>query len=524
MSFAVNLLTDTAQVEPGTSVPMIVEVVNHGEAEDHYELSVEGLDPEWTAVPVPTFALEPGSDRSERIFLKPPRDSDSTAGSYPFVVRVRSLESGEAKSMQGMLEIKSFTHLAIDVSPRRSQVSLFRQDAAFTVIASNLGNTEQALQLFANDTEDAFAYEFEMNQVSLAPGSSRDVHFRASSTSKSLFARTRLHQVSVTGRSVANPAVAASASAQIEQRALMTPMSFVAAMVFAIIAMAWVLLLPKPPDVEYLRLSTDRATVNDQVVIRWKATNASGVVLTIGNKTIETDPVGERTETFTTAGEVPVTIHAVRDDRKSEEVVRRLVIVPRTEAPLPEILEFVIKPSKVRFGDTFLVAYKFGPSVTEAILQPVNIKLDLATDQVQVRADMQGTVVYKLIARNADGKTVDKSVTMNILQESRAQILKFKATPVEIDSFNNRVTIEWECAQTTKLQLQSGDQTLELDPTKGKQDITVLKATTLILTATDAEGLATQQKIDIKMKNPESTPLTGGDVGHPTTTTTGTGG
>jgi len=69
-----------------------------------------------------------------------------------------------------------------------------------------------------------------------------------------------------------------------------------------------------------------------------------------------------------------------------------------------------------------------------------------------------------------------------------------------------------------------GDQTIDLDPAKGKQDVTVLKATTLVLTATDADGLAIQQKIDIKMKNPESTPLTGGDTGHSTTTTSGTGG
>jgi len=524
MSFAVTLLTDSAQVEPGTSVPMVVEVLNHGEAEDHFELSIEGLDPEWTAVPVPTFSLEPGQGRSERFFLKPPRDSDSTAGSYPFVVRVRSLDTGEAKSMQGVLQIKSFTHLAIDVSPRKSQVTPFRRETVMTVIASNLGNTEQALQLFSSDTEDAFAYEFDTNQVSLAPGSSREVQLKATSTSRSFFAPTRLHQVSITGRNVANPAIAASAAAQIEQRAAMTPLSFVVAMLFVLIGVAWTLLLPKPPAIEYLRVSTDRAMVNDAVVIRWKANHATGVVLTIGNKTIETDPVGERTETFTTAGEVPITIQAVNADHKSSEVMRRLVVEARQEAPLPEILEFVIKPTKVRFGETFLVAYKLGPSVTEALLQPVNIKLDLAGDQVQVKADMQGTVVYKLIARNKDGKTVDKSVTVNILQESRAQILKFIATPTEVDSLNNRVTVEWECGQAAKVQLLMGDQTIDLDPAKGKQDVTVLKATTLVLTATDADGLAIQQKIDIKMKNPESTPLTGGDTGHSTTTTSGTGG
>ncbi|MBS1707291.1 MAG: hypothetical protein JSS65_01070 [Armatimonadetes bacterium] len=524
MSFAVTLLTDSAQVEPGTSVPVTVEVLNHGEAEDHFELSVEGLDPEWTAVPVPTFALEPGKGRSERFFLKPPRDSDSTAGSYPFVVRVRSLDTGESKPMQGVLVIKSFTHLALDVSPRKSQVTPFRRETVLSVSASNLGNTEQALQLFASDTDDAFAYEFETNQVSLAPGSTRELTLKATAATRALFAPTRLHQVSVTGRNVANPAIAASASAQIEQRALMTPLSFIAGLLCFLMLVAWVVLLPKPPSIVYLRVDPDKVVVGQPVTIKWSAKDATGVYLTVGSASYETDPTKEMVYTPSAPGPVIVTIHAISGERKSQDMTKTLMVEERKEAPMPEIVLFEIKPGKVRMGDTFLVAYKLGPSVTEARLMPVDRPLELNGDSIQLKADMVGTVVYKLIAKNADGKTVDKSVTVNVVQESKAQISKFVVAPLEVDPLTNRVTVEWACSQATKVQLLVGDQTIDLDVNGGKQDVTVLKDSTITLTATDSDGLVVQKKIEVKMKHTDSTPPVGSTTGTTTGTTVGGGG
>ena len=515
MGFAVTMLTDSAQVEPGTSVPITVEVVNHGEVEDHFELSIEGLDPEWTAVPVPTFSLEPGRGRSERFFLKPPRDSDSTAGSYPFVLRVRSLDSAEAKSLQGTLVIKSFTHLALDVSPRKTQVTPFKKEAALTVITSNLGNTDQALQLFASDTEDAFAYEFETNQVNLAPGSTRELGLKATTASRKLFASTRLHQVSITGRNVANPAIAASAAAQIEQRAMMTPLSLIAALLFAIIAAAWILLLPKPPKIEFLRFSQETTLVNNDVIIKWKATNATSVRLTVGDNTYDYDPVGQSIFKPGKAGPVVVTAQAISGDHLSPVITKTLTVEQPKEAPLPEILEFAIKPEKVRMGDTFLVTYKLGPSVTEARLMPVDRPLEIGGDSIQLKADMLGTVVYKLIAKNADGKVVDKSVTVNVIQQSKASITSFVVTPTQVGPLTNRVTVEWTCAQAAKVQLIVGNQTIDLDVNGGKQDVTVLKDGTITLVATDVEGLSVQQQIEVKMKSPETFPTTAGEPGRP---------
>src|SRR5256885_1805032 len=108
MSFTIRLSQDLTAVEAGATVPLSIEVVNKGEAEDRYEMQVEGIDPEWTASPEPVFTVGPGETHSQKVFFKPPRSSESIAGNYPFVVRVRSLNSGDARTAQGVLQIKAF--------------------------------------------------------------------------------------------------------------------------------------------------------------------------------------------------------------------------------------------------------------------------------------------------------------------------------------------------------------------------------------------------------------------------------
>src|SRR5689334_19794771 len=98
MSFSVRLTSDLVSVEAGATVPVSIEVVNKGTESDRYELQVEGIDPEWTAVPEAVFLADPEDLHTEKIFLKVPRASESQAGNYPFVIRVRSLNSGEART------------------------------------------------------------------------------------------------------------------------------------------------------------------------------------------------------------------------------------------------------------------------------------------------------------------------------------------------------------------------------------------------------------------------------------------
>src|SRR5687767_7323825 len=99
MSFTARLESDLISVEAGATVPVSLEVGSGSETVDKFEVEIEGLDPEWTAVPVPVFSVQPGEPHSEKVFFKPPRASESLAGNYPFVIKIRSLETGESRTV-----------------------------------------------------------------------------------------------------------------------------------------------------------------------------------------------------------------------------------------------------------------------------------------------------------------------------------------------------------------------------------------------------------------------------------------
>ncbi|MCH7944826.1 MAG: hypothetical protein IIC73_02250, partial [Armatimonadetes bacterium] len=57
MGFEVRLASDTFQAEPGTAAPVAVEVVNSSAQAINVEITVEGIDPGWVAVPVPSLEV-----------------------------------------------------------------------------------------------------------------------------------------------------------------------------------------------------------------------------------------------------------------------------------------------------------------------------------------------------------------------------------------------------------------------------------------------------------------------------------
>ena len=156
-------------VEPGATAPLTIEVENIGSTEDQVEVSVEGVDAEWIAIPVPVVTLKPGEKQAVKIFFKPPRVSESTAGNFPFVARVRSLNDGDLRSAQGVLTIKPYHNLTLEVNPKKGFVTPTKRQNVFTLTIMNMGNSEHMIQLTADDPDEVCAFEFDEDQVTVAP-------------------------------------------------------------------------------------------------------------------------------------------------------------------------------------------------------------------------------------------------------------------------------------------------------------------------------------------------------------------
>lgn len=532
MSFAVQLATDLVRVEPGTTVPVAVEVVNRSDSADRFEIEIEGIDPAWAAVPVPSFGIEPRETHTERFFLKPPRDTESLAGTYPFVVNIRSIESGEVRSVQGALEVKPYFNLSLDLQPKKGTLSPFSRSTQFQVTVMNLGNAEQTMQMFAADNDSLFAFEFDSDQIILGAGQQRTLNLTAAGTKSSLLANSRLQNFSVSARAVDNPALGANASGQIEQKALASPGAFLLILSLVAILATWVALWPKNPHVDSVVVNPATTLVGQPVQVHWKTSNATSVKIQIGNWSQDRQlPEGSLSYTPDKAGDFAVEVTAISGDRISRDVSKLITVGVPPEVPSPEIIDLSVDEKQLKLGQPFMLHYKFNDAVVSASLYPMQRELDVKESGIQLVADIAGKVKYTVKAKNAAGKQVELSVTVTVLKLSKAKIVSFEVSPLEFDEKGGTVLIDFGVTGAAKIELAYAGQKVDVTKSvvpdnvsgqaKGHQEIAVTADTTFKLIVYDDEGVAVPStQIAVKVKKPETPdaapdiPSTTGGAGH----------
>lgn len=528
MSFSVQVTPDLVPLEPGATTPVSIVVVNKGTEADRYELEIEGIDPEWKAIRVPVFGADAGETHTEKVFLKPQRASESLAGNYPFVVRVRSLISGEQRTVQGVAQVRPFHNLSMEIDPKKGFVSPTRRQNAFDVTLVNLGNTEHTVQLLASDPEDACAYEFDQETVTLGPGQQRDVEMVVNPTSSPIFSSGRLIGFTVTGRSADTPSVGASAQAQLEQRPLLTPTSLAVVLLIGLLLAAWLVMMPKPPTAS-LDVNPGQTLVGQPVRVTWSTEHAKRIVITAGEEQIYdgSDPRGERQWTPSADGTVTLHLTAISGDMKKDETKQVTVKKPEP-VPAPRILSLNAAPTHVRLGEPFLMKYRLSDSVTEALLEPTGEVIDRALEQIEITTKRAGDIEYTLVAKNAAGDVVRRSFHINVVDESDAQILGFAAAPMRVDPADGHVTLNWQVTNAERVELVAGSGEPTVVPPSGNQTFSVVAKTRFTLTAIDSKNRRTNKSVVVTVEAPPAPAppreTTGGGATGTTDATTGTTG
>lgn len=523
MSLSVHLSPDIVPVEPGATTPVSVVVANRGPEADRYELELEGLDAEWKAVPVPVFGVDPGDTHTEKFFLKPPRSPESLAGNYPFVVRVRSLISGEQKTVQGMAQVKPFHHLSMEIGPRKGSISLLRKHNTFDVTLMNLGNVDHTVQLSGTDPEDACAYEFETETVALGPGQQKQVEMVVNPSSSPLVSSSRLIGFTVTGRSIDTPSVVSTSQAQLEQRPPLTPATIVLALLLSAIVALWWWTRPQPPTFS-LSVDPRAAMVGQTVQVNWAAEHAKSVVIRAGSEVIYEGPElsGNRTVTLSTEGTLTVSGEATYNERRASST-SHVEVSPRPTVPLPVIDEASVDRSQIRLGEAFVLHYKFSGEVQSAVLQPSGITLDPALDEREIQPNRQGKLTYTIVARNSAGDQAERSVTVNVVDESDARILGFSASAKEVPAENATVTISWQVAGADRVELRGGTANGTVVGSLGSQTFDLDGKTAFTITAFDRKGRKIVKSLTVNVLPPVAVDpgLPGTPSGDPATTGTG---
>ncbi len=510
--FSLNLSKDQLHVEPGSSVTLTVSVTNQADTADRFELDVAGLDAEWLAIPVPAFTLAPGEEKSHKVLLKPPRAAESKSGSYPFVVSIRSLESGASIESQAILEVEPFQLTSLEIEPRRGSANYFTKQSPFSVTAINLGNVDQNLQLFADDPEDGCTYQFAQERVQLSPGQQKQILLTVQPTHFPVVGTPRLFGFGVSARGIENPHVVSSAQAQIERKALLSPAVLVAILALILIASIFYITRPTLPTMNNFSAASKEVPPGGEIILNWESSNAKRVEIIPG----EGLPVavmsnlqarGQTTinvpENIASPVSVTFRAYAYNEMGKSEPLEETVMIKKPDESPLPSIEEFSASPRTVKFGDTVNVTYRVKDAV-RIQLQPVGTELPVNLSSYSFTPQSEGRVELTLVATNAEGKAARQSFSITVEVPSKAKIIAFRAMALgepigtkEIEP-GTPVTIEWQATGGVRAEIQPGGSTV--DPNSGMLEIRPDKTTEYILTVVDQEGKSTSQKIKVKVK------------------------
>lgn len=510
----VTLSESDVFIEPGSVAQLVVTMTNRQPTPDRLTLEVEGVDVEWYMIPVAAVNVAPGAQVSERIVFKINRNSENRAGTYPFLVRVQAMESGEFGVAQAMLIVKPFTALQVDLSPKRGVSTFFHPFNEFVVHVSNLGNAEETVELYADDPEDECAYEFDMERVTLKPGQFVDVPLMMRPRSSALLGGSRLIGFVVTVRSVQNAYVAMKAHGQLEKRALISPLMGIFLLLLTFLGVAAYYFWPRPEvpaKIEGFVVSQTRTEAGREVTLSWDVTGGYQQILIrrrVGGNNWENLP-GEQNRA---AGSVLVVPEPPKTEyelivrgRGSSIPLRRTVIVvvnPPPPAPKPKIESFVAVPDRIHLGEIVTLEWKTRDA-RRLILDPGNLELSGFVQSHQTKPDQDCEFTLRAIGEDPKHPPAEKKVTVKVFPPTVciAEIDGFKAVPAD-PYIGDRVRLQWKTRYARSVRIESD----RFDPyeaapaARGTYEVTVTEPTTFRLIASDSLGRTIERTVTVTPK------------------------
>ncbi|NUL82413.1 MAG: hypothetical protein HUU60_06770 [Armatimonadetes bacterium] len=498
----IELAEEEARVEPGGAAQIAVLIRNLGEQRDQVSLEVEGLDTEWCAIPVPSVGLEPGAESREKILIRPPRSSESRAGVYPFVIKARSLENGQTELAQANLVINPYNLLTLELDPKRQTMSYFKPEAEFEARLQNLGNTEQNLQLFANEPEDECVFEFETERAMLKPGESSSVYLRARSVNRPVIAPTKLFGFTVSARSVDNPYLSATFQGQLERRSLISPSGLVALLLLLLIPLIGYFMRPQPVEIMDFAISPETVVAGEKVEIRWQARNADRLVIEPEPGLI-TDRSRIRFGSFEFVPNGNTTIKITAENRYGRITKEYPITVTAAPPPAaPEIVKFAADVPEVYAGEPVQLQFSV-KNATTVIISPPGQQIDPDTPIFEHRPTK--TTEYSLRAKNTAGLMAEKKLTVKVLEPTDARIVRFEASTLEINE-GETVRLSWEALNAATVIVEPSVN--NNDPI-GFAEVSPKKTTKYKLIAVDSGGRQTKPSyINIVVKAKVESPIT----------------
>ena len=491
-------------IDPGNATRLVITMTNQQQQPDRLLLEVEGIDIEWYNIPVSAVNVAPGATVSERINFKVARSSENRAGSYPFLVRVVAMETGETGIAQAMLIVKPFDSLQLELNPKRATSTFFRMLNDFEISVANEGNSERNLELFASDPDDDCVYEFDADHVALKPGQAHTILMAARPKSPAWVGSPHLYSFQVSARSSEDRYVTAKTQGQIERRAFVSPLAGLFLLLLAFSGIGYFAFKPVPPvPVKLINFAASSPVVKEgePVTLTWDISGDKPLIK-LAHRTGEKGTDISDGELDKRAGNAqfvpagPQTIYTIEvtGPGNAGKVEKRSVTInvnAKPAPPKPVLTELTADSMKVHIGEQIILAWK-ARNADSFIIDPGGYNLSgLSLTQV-INTDRIGDIEYKVRAVSADKRIVSaKSIKITVVAKDQpiAAIVDF-GPPKGTVYFGDTIRLRWDTrrALSVRIDNQKGDVINPSLPPSGNITVKITEPVTYILTAVDNLG------------------------------------
>ncbi len=496
----VSLSEPDITLEPGSVVQLIVTMTNRQETSDRLMLEIEGVDVEWYRIPMPALNLASGETSTARVNFKVPRDSSSRADTYPFLVKVQAMETGEEGMAQASLIVKPFNNLQMELDTKRVVATFLHALNDLEVTISNFGNAEETLELFASDPEDECVYEFDVDRITLKPGQTEIIPLAVRPKNSSIVGGMRLYGFTASARSVEYSYIHANVHGQIEKRALISPLLgiFLLLLVFGG-AVAWAF-RPKPPipivinsfaspvkNVAFgqeASLSWDVSPAGSQIIL-YKRTGPDGEEVALGEQKNIVGTITVKPEMPFTLYKIVVREHGLPDKAQS----LKIEVTPPPVPEKPVITFFKAEPAVVHVGESVMLSWET-VNAKDLILDPGDVRLSQFQQTHPVTPDQDTTYQLRAIGLDDKMKAAAKNCKVRVVPKDvcTAQILAFAGPKGQV-FIGTPVKIRWRTIYAASARIESDHGVIgDVVPASGIKEVTINESTVFTFTATDSIG------------------------------------
>lgn len=180
---ALFLESEQAVVEPGGAAHIPVTVQNQGSEVANFNLSVVGVPAGWVELPAGSVSLVPGEQKQLHLIVRPPRSSESRAGSYPLTIQAHSSRApGIAAQASLTLTVAAFSQFTSALYPQR-----LRAGETGQITIHNQGNSAEVFSVDWQDGSRQLRFTPDRPQFKIPAGEQVQAEFRAEPVQRPLF-------------------------------------------------------------------------------------------------------------------------------------------------------------------------------------------------------------------------------------------------------------------------------------------------------------------------------------------------